>query len=437
MRRLEHTQQGNALALIGFISICLFTVTKLYTHSHIANIFGLPMAILGFFAIYRYGKNIQVKTPLLLLLASILLPLISWFFAHLAYPDLANESPRLDKLLRMFLFIPIAWWIKDSPKKVFLFWSLAALAVLASPWISGDGFQEIIRGWQGYRVDFGLKNAGHTSLFFGTILIGLICFSPRLYLWKKSSLIILIPCLLFCAFTMIAVQTRAGWLALIVCSSTTLIYFFLKEKNKSKFFNKKTIAFIILTLIAGSLLYKNMGNIVEKRSKSESSVIDSVLSGNFDDIPYTSVGIRVNLWRAALARIEERPILGWGINGQSIAIKETTWLPDHIRQTFGHLHNSYFSILTNYGLLGLLFYVVWFGWIFLKILNLVSKGSLGKDIGYFSITVLSFWSIVNLFESYLFFWTGVVYIQALFGGLLALIWQAEIKEKQQKNNQAT
>lgn len=177
-----------------------------------------------------------------------------------------------------------------------------------------------------------------------------------------------------------------------------------------------------------------MGDVIEKRSLTESSVIDKVLSGDWENIPYTSVGIRVNLWRAALNRIEERPILGWSINGQSIAIKKTTWLPDNIRQTFGHLHNSYLSILTDYGLMGLSFYFIWFGWIFFSILRLVSKGTLGKDIGYFSITVLSFWSVVNLFESYLIFWTGVLYIQALFAGMLAFLWNAEINNKTEEDS---
>ncbi|MEL0638042.1 O-antigen ligase family protein [Marinomonas sp. TI.3.20] len=392
------------------------------------------MVLLGFYSIYRYGKDIQVKTPVLLLLASILIPLVSWYFAHLAYPDWVNKSPRLDKLSRIFVFIPIAWWLKDSPKKVFLFWAAAALTIILAPWIGGGGWQEIIRGWHGGRIDYALRNAGHTSLFFGLILIGLLCFLPRLYRWKRIALIFWLPITLFCIFTMVAAQTRAAWLALIASAVISCFVILFNKKFRQKINIKNLSIFIIITLAVTFTIYKTMGNTLEHRSTSESSVIEKVMSGNLKDIPYTSVGIRIHLWEAGLDKIKERPLLGWGNKGQRISIDQNDWMPENIKQNFGHLHNIYLSILNNYGFIGLAFYFIWFGWVMIKILKAVSRKQLDRDIGHFAITAFTFWSVVNLFESYLFFWTGVFCIQVIFGGLLAFIWNAEINNKTEKES---
>lgn len=434
MTRLNHAQQGSRLAIIGFTCTCLYALTKIHAPDSLSNAVGLPMVLLGFFAIYRYGKDLSVKIPMLLLFASVVIPLISWYFAHLTHPKWVDSYPRLDRLSRIFMFVPIAWWLKDSPKGVFLLWSLAGLTVLASPWIGGGGWNEIISGWHGARIDFHLRNAGHTSLFFGFILIGLICFAPRLYHWKKYSIVIWAPCVLFCFYTVIAAQTRAAWLALIASTAISLCYFLLPQKNRRKVNKKKFAILITLIFLVGTVTYKTMGGVVEHRSTSESSVIEQVLSGNLKDIPYTSVGIRIHLWEAALTKIKERPLLGWSNRGQSIAIDKNNWMPEYIKLDFGHLHNSYLSILTDYGFIGLVFYFLWFGWILKSVLKAVSKGLLRQDIGYFTLATLCFWSIANLFESYLFFWTGVFCLQVIFGGLLALIWHAQILEN--KDNEA-
>ena len=234
MTRLDHTKQSNLFLLIGFVFTCLYALTKVHAPTPITNAVTAPIILLGCYSLYRYGKDISIKVPMLLLLASILIPLLSWYFSHNDHPEWTNNSPHLDKLARAFLFIPIAWWLKDSSKKVFIFWTLAAVTVLLSPWISGNGWQEILRGSQGGRIDYDLRNAGHTSLFFGMLLIGLICFLPRLYRWKKISLVLWVPATLICAFTMIAAQTRGAWLAIIASALLALLMVCLSKKIREK-----------------------------------------------------------------------------------------------------------------------------------------------------------------------------------------------------------
>lgn len=433
MRRFEHTQQGSKLAVMGFALTCLYALTKIHAPAPISNIIGLPMVLLGFFAIYRYGKGLNVKVPMLLFLASIIIPFISWYCAHLAAPDWVDSSPKLDKIARIFIFIPIAWWLKDSPKKVFIFWAIAALTIIVAPWVSGGGWKEINSGLHGTRITFGLRNWEHVSLFFGFIMIGLLCFAARLFKWRRSSIIIWISVMCLCVYTVAASQTRACWLALIATTIITFVYYFF-GKNKKTIKIKYILIAAIIALIAGSVIYKSMGHILEKRIGSESGVIQHIIKGDLENVPYTSIGIRIHMWRASVEKIKERPLTGWGSNGQYIAIHDTNWIPENIKQEFGHIHNIYIALLTDYGVIGLIFYFIWVGWLLIKVLKAVSKGYLSNDIGYFALGAMIFWSVISIFESYLFFWTGVFCLQVIFGGLLGLIWHAQIQKNKQKDS---
>lgn len=436
MNRLNDNAQNTVISQIGFFLICIFALSKIHAPDAIPNLVSGLAALLGLYSIYKYGNNISVKMPFLLLAGSLFIPLMSWFFAHLSYPEWVDSSPKLDKLSRIFLFIPIAWWLKDSSKRIFWFWSLAALSVLASPWIGGGGWEEIQQGLNGVRIDYNLRNAGHTSLFFGFVAIGVICFLPRMYRWKRKTLLIALPVILFCLFTLAAAQTRAAWLALIITCILITALFCLKKENR-KHLSKKTIVIcLIITTCFGMLVSNSFEKLLHRQSK-ESSIIENIISGQIDKIPYSSTGTRIHLWSAGIMRIEQRPILGWANNGQEIAIDKNDWIPEKIKKRFGHLHNVYLSMLTNYGFLGLGLYLVLFSWLFIKTINTTSERKENNDIRYFSIAILTFWSTVNLFESYLFFWTGVFCIQILFGGLLAFIWKSEIENKKLKSNPET
>ncbi len=98
---------------------------------------------------------------------------------------MAEDYPKIDKITRWFVFIPMAWWIAQYKNAIWLIWGCAALGILVSPWVTGEGIPEIIRGLNGERVFFGLRQAQHTSLFFGVILIGLLCFTRKNHKHKK------------------------------------------------------------------------------------------------------------------------------------------------------------------------------------------------------------------------------------------------------------
>ncbi|TPE54279.1 O-antigen ligase family protein [Maribrevibacterium harenarium] len=427
LKRLTTDNEPQWLRLLGLALALLLIASKIHMQS-LERVLEPIVVLLGFFSMYRYGSDIKLKIPMLLLAASILIPLLSWTLVHFAEPDWARPSPQLEKLARLFVFIPLAWWLKNSSRHIFIFWGLAALTVLASPWISGHGLAEIERGLNGARIGFNLRNAQHTSLFFGLVLVGLVVFAPRLFKWQKLTMLLWLPALALTISAIIGAQTRASWLALVATALVcALVFVWSLAKGKMQI-QKRWLAlgaFAIITI--GITLQHTAWPVVKNRlaNSGDNKVALQILSGEFDNIPYNSWGVRANTWIGAAQHIAERPLTGWGGTGQSISIRRSAWLPEYIRNGFGHLHNIYLALLVNYGIIGFGFYLVWVGWILKSLLNATRQQ---PDIGYFAIGTFTFWSVISLAESYLFFWTGVFCIQTLFAGFLAFTWLNPARE---------
>lgn len=425
LKRLTSEQQPVVLTMLGALLCILYIAGNIHFKS-IGHPVEILLTLIGFWCIFRYGKGYQLKTPHLLFLASILIPLVCWFFAYKAEPDWVDSTPQLEKLARLFLFLPLAWFLKDSSRLVFTFWALNALAILLSPWLSGAGWTEIYSIFSGARIDYGLRNAQHTALLFGFVLIGLITFLPRLYQYNK---LLILPWSLASALsliTLLGAQTRASWVALALSFCIALLYYcYLLRKQKARLKRRWLIVLAAIVLSVSIPIKTHLWPIIEQRFQSESDVIAQVLRLDFENIPNSSIGIRIKTWNAAAEHIAERPLTGWGGQGQTIAIERSTSLSKWIKERFGHMHNIYLALLLQYGIVGFIFYFVWLGWMLTTILRQVAKQTLANDIGYFTLTSFTFWSVMGMAESYLFFWTGALCMQILFAGLLALSWNQQ------------
>ncbi|SBT16453.1 O-Antigen ligase [Marinomonas gallaica] len=425
MERLEPRLQPSVLNNAGIILCTLFVMGNIHFNA-ISHIVELLIVLVGFWCIYRYGKGMPLTFLLSLFGISILIPLVSWYFAYQAEPEWVKDAPQLEKLARLFIFLPLAWFLKERANYVFYFWGLSALMILLSPWLSGTGWHEIQLIWQGERIDYNLRNAQHTALLFGIVFIGLIAFLPRIYRLNKMYLIPWLLAVILCIITLVGAQTRTSWLALLATTFCCLLYlaFFLKS-SKIRLQRRWVFTTIAALILISIPLKQTLGPIVEARLSSEDQVISQLAHFDFNDIPYTSIGTRINTWKAAFEHIAERPLTGWGGQGQEIAIDRSEWLPAWIKSHFGHMHNNYIALLLQYGLMGIIFYFALFGWVFIKILKAVNNNQLPLDIGVFSVAIFSFWSIMGITESYLFFWTGVICIQTIFAGLIALLWHKQ------------
>ena len=388
-------------------------------------------ALLGLGAVLACGKGLRGSAALWLLLAALLVQTLSWLMGYWHHPEWVADNPQLDRLAKLFIFIALAWWLGGSTRNTLLVWSLALLGYVVASFTHGNGLQEWWLGLQGQRVGFGIRNLQHGSMLFGVALLGLTMFTPRfarvggrLTPWRLAvSLVLIGVCLVGIAIG----QTRAVWLAIVLAllAAAALWGGWLVTRDRGH--GKTRVKPLLLAgagmLMIFSLLAVAFQDTLSERLTQESTVVAQLLQGDVEAVPYTSIGIRIHSWRAALEWIAERPLVGWGGEGRSLVMAHTAWLPDDVKAEFGHLHNYLLEVWVAYGLLGVLVILVLAVWIGRGTWLAWRAGVMPNDVALFGVAFFVYWMVVNQFEAYNAFGTGVYVHNLVVGGLVTHIWR--------------
>ncbi len=387
------------------------------------------LLLLGSVWIFVVAPKALRRSPAFwLFAAAALVSLLSWALSLLTHPQWAESSPKLDRTANWLAAIAIATALGGHLQRGLLVWGLAAVALLLAPWLSGDGWAEIWRGLNGQRVDFKLHNAEHAGLYFSVLGLGLLALLPRAFRLRRGrgvALLIWIIALAGAITGIVITQTRSMWLGF---TAALMLLGWLQGLRLSRHRLWRWISAVLLSLAMVPLLvvFARL-DIVETRSAAEESTVQSLLSGRFGDIPFDSAGIRIHSWLEGLDWFAARPLLGWGGRGRNLVISESQWFTPEIKQTYRHLHNSYLDVAVNYGVVGLaLLLLMWF-WFVRIALQAARRGHLPTDLLHFFLCFMVLWAVVNFFESFVFYTSGI-YVFSLIGGLiLSCHWRSTLQ----------
>jgi O-antigen ligase len=408
------------------LSACFCTVfIKIWTPTSVNR---WPEAVTTILFIYPLITNWKFfkKQPLMIFWAlAIAAPFLFFGINYLIDAGSAVKYAEFEKLPRIYLFIPIAWWLGGNNRTFAMFLSTALVgfffACLQDPMFN----QTVERIFQGGRVDFGILNAQHVGMFFSLSLIG--CLSYFSDAIKSETLMQRIGFTAFltiagtlCAIGIIGTQTRAAFLGLLTAFVAYLLismYRIVKVKKANQ--NVKAVmSTLVAIIIVGSMSYSFKYSLTE-RIISEKNTITAITERDWGNIPYTSIGIRVNTWLQALEWIAEKPLIGYGGKVRTDIIQQSTKHPDWIKGQFGHFHNSFIEIMLGSGLLGLFLF-------FTPVIYSFKKAAeLSQPTHYFAIFGLIMFLVMNMFESFLFFWMGpfmlTLLISPLFSSVLSKV----------------
>lgn len=421
------------LVVIGVLTTLFYVFSKPH-FGDFSDFNKLLLSLSGLISIKIYAPPVWKHPVFHMLWWALLLAVCHWFYLTLTLPHLAGDYPKLDHIARLFVFIIFAWWLAGSTRNTLVFWSIASAAVVLAPWIAGDGLADFQRGFHGERIGFGIRNVQHSAMFFGTVLLGLLIFLPRLLkapLQHYGKLILWVVAFLVIMAGVIISQTRATWLGVTAGMLTVCLLMILEHR---KHFSKKQLLVVFFVSASLAILIISNSSLVIERATAELDTIQALLRGDWSSVPLStsevrsSVGERLYSWRAAIDMIGQRPLLGWGEQGVDYLFNHIKYNQAHYQAlNFGHLHNLYLEITLQYGLLGLAAYVYLLTWFTKNAWIAWKRGDMPGDVLLFFYAFVCFWSVINLFESYLIFWTGVFLFNVVMAGCLAHIWKPTLR----------
>lgn len=239
------------LIVIGVLTTLIYVFAKPHfdDFSHLNK---LALSLSGLISIKIYATPIWKPSIFHMLWWILLLAVCHQFFLTLTLPALADGYPKLDHIARLFVIILIAWWLAGSTHNTLRFWSVASSAVILAPWIAGNGLADFQRGFLGERIEFGIRSVEHSAMLFGTVLLGLLIFLPRLlraHLQHYGKLVLWILAFLVIIAGVIISQTRATWLGVVAGMLTALLLVLIEHRKR--FLNRQLLLiFLVSTCLA-------------------------------------------------------------------------------------------------------------------------------------------------------------------------------------------
>ncbi|MDN3649326.1 O-antigen ligase family protein [Reinekea marina] len=399
----------NIMVWVALLACFTTAFIKIWTPTSLNRWPEAIATLLFLYPLIKQWRSFKKQPLIILMIIAIMAPIIFFGINYLQNAEQAKKYALFEPLSRIYLFIPIAWWLGGNLRTIYIFLGLALAGLMYACLLDPNFFQTVRLLFQGHRVDFNILNAQHAALFFSISFIGLISsvlvaarIKPRLL--KIFSILMLISLSVLCFIALIGTQTRAALLALAICFCYLIVTLTIKIVRKRIINLTKPIiagvfSGLLLTITSAVFTYAKFGDSIKTRILSENQTIQALLDRDWNNIPYSSLGIRVNTWILAGEMISEKPLIGYGAKVRLSAIQESDF-PSFIKQSFGHFHNSYIEFTLGFGLLGLFIALAPFYFI-VKYSSIANIG-----LSAFSVYGLIVFSVMNFFESYLFFWMG-------------------------------
>lgn len=326
MKQLNKKNILDSIILLPF----LWAVTGLFLYSDGKKLMAVLVLISAITSLYSYGinpllENIKKNKLAWLLGAFSLFSL----FAKTYYGYSSSLMRGLISLLVLFTVFPPSLIEKINIKYLIIIGAITSfIFVMMQTFMFSQGRM----GW------------GINPIPYATFSASL-CILAFYYLLQSRKLQECAAWLL--TFTMAAIplmysQSRGLWLALATTMIVVIIKSILSYK-KSLYLLGPFILFCAVAIFFSS-------EKIEQRIDATQAEIQQITAGNLD----TSIGLRLQMWKAASILASESPIIGLG--DKHISYKQELADKKVISQKtvqFTHYHNQFFSDFVKHGVLGL------------------------------------------------------------------------------------
>ncbi len=414
--------------------ILIYTVT-LFSFEKLHKPFEALVVLGCLWALYTNKSKLKHEPVLWLLVASLAIQIISWYNSLSIIPSHAASYPTLDRLAKLYLFIPLGILISSNQKNIIYIWICYFFALILACFSSPTLLADLNNAFHGLRVDFGIKNAMYTSAISGLCL--LIAVYSFIYLFQnkntkniKSALLAIV---IISLFILVVSQSRQTYLAYVLILLSLPVFYFNSIKQ-----DKKKVFYILLVLVViSSAIYLVLINSLDpSKLRQMSSTISAIVNGT--PIPMTSSGIRFNAWIEAWKLFIQHPIVGIDKNSAEYIFDTSplflSYQDNEMVSAIRHLHNSFMEYFLFYGLIGFTIILSTYGLIInslFKFKKIIPNYNFWMNICIFTIL---YWIVLNNFESYNARAYGVATHNLICASIFSLYWNAKYKNGAQKTN---
>jgi O-antigen ligase len=430
---LKDTLENRYYSSMMLFFIFFYAFINIKFH-HLGDIF-LGLIIVGTLPIFIIHKSKIFKNPIIIVFGLILIAqTLSWINSLIYLPEFANNAPELDRLGKLFVFFFMAYWLKGSLKNVVFLWLFFIFGFIFTIFTNVDLQYLIQHTLTDQRVDFSTKDSQFDSMLSGT---SLLISSALFYITLKSSTIsknikflslftIFLLVVLSTYFVLIT-QSRQVWLGVLGAFIIGLIAYIKIYKIK----NTKLIVGNFLIMLSVLYLFST-SEIVQNRLSQEHNSMHAIINKD-RPVEMDSIGVRVNSWLDALSWIKRHPVIGLDSEAIPEVIQQSNRFSVELKKHFGHLHNFFIETLVAYGFVGLLLIFALYFFI-LKDIRTSSLSNSSKNFFLvFGISFLTFWLIINNFESFNSRWLGVFVHNIMFASFYTFYLSNYLGQNNNKN----
>ena len=253
------------------------------------------------------------------------------------------------------LYWLVGWALANNQRRWFIALSLVFAAFILRIIINFDS-DRIALAMQGGLQPFAFSDTeSHIgfSLYCGTILLGWIVWRDKIIealpqgCWRH---VIWLVVLMVILEALVLTNSRGGWVATAAgVMALGVGKLFTEGKASIRTHWRMSASIIAVILVMGGLNLTGISN----RVTNETAAYETIAAGELDEIPYSSVGLRIYMWRHAIDMWQQKPWLGWGAGSSAWAMDQAT---DKNIHPFPHFHSGYLDVLVQFGIVGILLF---------------------------------------------------------------------------------
>ena len=328
-----------------FINVCVgFFFLSALTFQGGYNVAPMALMLLGLgYSVYCLFKKMpfaltkEAKWLIWTLLFYFSVFVLSWLIHDGKIRELDNPS-------RVLLFIPVLLLLLHIPPRL----NMVLYAIPLGSMIAGITAiydKLVLHSEMAFSSRIMHIQGGDISMS-----LGMFSFAIGFYFFQKTQLKLTALCIFaaLCGVLGSILSTaRGGWVG-VPFILIFMLWTYRQYLSKGFF-----LGLFSILVIAGFGVSQLPNNRIAERIAAAEHDISAYLQKNDGS---TSVGARFDMWKSALLMAQEKPLLGWGVQGVSEKRKQQfeQGLISEYASIFNHAHNQYFDDLSKRGIVGLL-----------------------------------------------------------------------------------